>query len=157
MMLDSRTTSHLTSQEHKLLNSKYINVKITLADDSIITGTARGTREVHWQTYDGIIKIKLSNMIFIRNLSMSLLPIRSLGNKNITVLSLHGKALILDLEGNFKVLDFATKEEDCFFQRDDLQKVVKRFDMKSASINKSMMAAIKEHAMLKSNTLIQKY
>lgn len=52
IMLDSGTTSHLTSLQQKLSNSKSTNVPITLAEDSKITDTAAGIREVNWKTDD---------------------------------------------------------------------------------------------------------
>lgn len=73
MMLDSGTTSHLKSLQHKVSNLKSTNVPITVADDSKINGRAEGIRAVHGKRDDGNVSIKLSNTNVVSNLSMSLL------------------------------------------------------------------------------------
>ena len=146
MMLDSGTTSHLTSYVDRVEQAKTANIPITLADDSKMTATARGIREVQWKTEEGDNRIRLSNTLVVPNLSMSLLSIPSLVNKNIAVLFLPGKAVLIDLEDNFAVLGYATQEEDGLFYIDDFQKTVPKSDNLTLQIDKAMMAAVKKQA-----------
>lgn len=70
IMLDSGTTSQLSSLENKASNSKSTNVTITLVQDSIVTATAQGTRQVSSKTDDSDVDIKLPNTILVPNLAM---------------------------------------------------------------------------------------
>lgn len=152
MMLDSGTTSHLTSHADRVSNTRRVSVPITLADDSKINGTSRGTRQVSWKTEHGDVQISLSNTIVVPDLSMSLLSIPSLVNKNVAVLFMPGKAVLIDLEDNFSVLGYATQEDDGLFYIDDHQNSVPAFNSRSNQFGKAMMAVVIQEAKSKQNS-----
>ena len=145
MMLDSGTTSHLTSNPGKVTNTQIANISIKLADDSTMNGTARGTREVRWVTENGTSKVSLSNTIVVPNAAMSLLSVPSLVNKNIAVMFLPGKAILIDLEDNYSILGYAEQEEDGLFYMDDFQKEVPPSPASLSTSIKSMMAIVKNN------------
>lgn len=114
----------MRSLQHKVSNTKSTNVPITLAEDYNIIGIAKGIRALNWKTDDGNISIKLSNTVFVPNLSMSLVSIPSLVSNAIAVLFKHAKAVLINVGDDFSTLGYATQEEEGLFYIDEFQKSV---------------------------------
>lgn len=150
MMLDSGTTTHITSKIYKVTKTTSANIKIKLADDSSMMATAKGTREVNWKTEDGNRKVHLSNTLVAPHASMSLLSVPSLVAKNIAVLFVPGNAVFIDLEDDFSILGYATQEEDGLFYVEDNQDVIPNINQGPSM--KSMMAIVKKHASVEMDT-----
>ena len=122
ILLDSGTTTHMTPHRHKVTEAISTQKPIKLADDSIIQAKLSGTREVNWMTSEGNQMVYLSNTLVAPDVSMSLLSIPALVNKNIAVLFMQKKALLIDLEDEFAILGTATQSDrDGLFYIEDYQ------------------------------------
>ena len=115
MMLDSGCTSHMTPHEDRVHWKGACDVSIKLADDSVVTADVKGVRTVKWQSQDGQQPVHLSETLVVPKLSMSLLSIPALVRKNIGVLFIPGKAVLVDLENNLYVLGCGRQGVDGLF------------------------------------------
>lgn len=70
------------------------------------------SRAVNQNSENGDVSIELLNTIVVPNLWMSLLSIPSLVNKNISVLFMPGKSVLIDHEDDFAFFRYETQEED---------------------------------------------
>ena len=123
MMLDSGCTSHMTPKKDRVGKQEECAHTIHLADDSTVTAKEKGVRTVQWQTQDGLDDVHLSETLIVPNLAMSLLSVPALVRKNIGVAFLPGKAILIDLEDDYKILGQATQDKDgLFFIGDDQEK-----------------------------------
>ena len=114
-MLDSGCTSDMTRHEDKVHSKAACDVSIKFADDSDVTADVKGVRTVKWQSQAGQQPVHLSETLVVPKLSMSLLSIPALVRKNIGVLFIPGKAVLIDLENNFCVLGCGRKGVDGLF------------------------------------------
>ena len=85
------------------------SLEIKLADDSTISFNMEGKRKVSWMTSEGKREVNLSNTLVAPDISMSLLSIPALVDKNIAVFFMPKKALLIYLEDNNSILGIATQ------------------------------------------------
>lgn len=97
MMLDSGTTSHMTPNKSTVKDLTDCSVQISLADASTVSAVTKGVRTVKWCTIDGPTTVNLSDTLILPEMSMSLLSVPALVNKNISVLFMPGKAILFFL------------------------------------------------------------
>lgn len=104
-----------------------------------------GTRPVEWAT-DGVsTSVRLSKTTFVLALSTSLLSVPALVNKNIVVLFLPRKAVLLELEDKNKVPRYASQDSDgLFYISEDETKSVNRLDKKKAKYWNTAMKATRQ-------------
>ena len=121
MMIDSGTTSHMTSMAYKVYDKEACHVAIKLADDSEITATQVGVRKVKWQGPDRTMNVSLTDTLVAADIKTSLLSVPALVKKDIGVLFLPGKAMFLDLLDKNKILGYATQKTDGLYYISDLQ------------------------------------
>ena len=121
MLLDSGTTSHMTARSDRVQNQVRYETPISLADDSKVNSRSKGVRTVHWKTENGNVKVSLSNTIVAPDIATSLLSVPALAKKNIAELFLPGRAILFDLEKNFKFLGQAAQNRDGLYYIDDQQ------------------------------------
>ena len=121
MMIDSGTTSHMTSMADKVYDKEACHVAIKLADDSEITATQVGVRKVKWQGPDRTMNVSLTDTLVAADIKTSLLSVPALVKKDIGVLFLPGKAMFLDLLEKNKILGYATQKTDGLYYISDLQ------------------------------------
>ena len=112
MMLDSGTTSHMTTILSTLSDASTCDIPISLGDDSTVNATARGTKRVSWKTSDGCTNVSLTNTLCAEDLALSLLSVPSLAQKGLSVLFLPEKAIIMDIHNNMRVVGVAPLSED---------------------------------------------
>lgn len=146
MMLDSGTSAHMTPLGNRLVDTRKSTSDISLADDSTVSSAEIGTRPVEW-TADGVrTTVSLSKTMFVPALSTSLLSVPALVNKNIAVLFLPRKAVLLDLEDKNKVLGYALQDSDgLFYISEDDTKSENRSDKNKAKHwNTAMKATVQK-------------
>ena len=120
-MVDSGTTSHMTSMSSRVSDKTDCTVAIRLADDSEVTATQVGVRKVTWQGLKGTTNVSLSETLVASDFKTSLLSVPALVKKDIGVLFLPGKAMFLDLLDKNNILGYATQGADGLFYIADSQ------------------------------------
>lgn len=124
MLLDSGTTSHMTPKTDRVGQKAPCNTSIALGDDSTVRAFSKGTRNVKWQTDDGPVQVALSNTLVAEDLSLSLLSVPALVNKEIAVIFVPGQALLVDLQDDFRTIATAVQDQDGLFYIADRQETV---------------------------------
>ena len=119
MMVDSGTTSHMTTYSDLVINQRMCNISIYLAEDSKTTAHRIGVRKVTWQGEKGPIHISLSATLIARDIRTSLLSVPALVKKNIKPIFLPGKVVFLDLLQKNKIIDHARQGNDFLFYISD--------------------------------------
>lgn len=114
-MLDSGCTSHMTPHKNCVHKAEKCHHKVNLADDSCVSAKEKGVRTVKWQTSDGVYDVHLSKTLVVPDLTMSQLSVPALVRKNIRVIILPGKTMLIDLEDDFMVLGQAYQDRDGLF------------------------------------------
>lgn len=107
MMVDSGITSHMTSQSEKVTLQQTCSISIYLADDSIVSATQMGVRKVKWQCQSGLMTVSHSRTIVAPDIKKSLLSVPALVKKDIAALFVPGKAMLIDLLDENKILGYA--------------------------------------------------
>ena len=123
------------------------NTTVTLADDSSIKATEKGTRTVKWNTHEGDNHIKLSNTLVVPGISMSLLSVPSLVDKNIGVIFLPGKAVLIDLEDQNSILGYGTQDSDGLFYISDNQSDIPTFDDNTSNTVKACVSIVRDETV----------
>ena len=144
MVLDSACTSHLTATSEKVRRSKSTNITIKLADDSSLKSTQKGTRTVRWKTGGGTQRVSLSDTLVVPGLSQDLLSIPSLVSKNIGVLFLPGKAVLVDLKDEYSILGYGSQDEDGLFYISDKQTEIPTTSKQEKREIKACMAIVQQ-------------
>lgn len=151
ILLDSGTTSHMTLISKNVTSKESCAVHLMLGDDSKVKASTRGVRRVQWQTENGPCTVSLSNTLVLKDLTMSLLSIPALVQKQIATLVLPRKALFIDLKYEYSILGKATQVEYGMFYISDNQ------DNKEAVPNigdkelSAMMAVVKQYKITSKN------
>lgn len=70
------------------------------------------TRSVQWFETDASTKNHLSETLVVRDMASSLLFVPALTKKNISVISMRDKVLIVDLDDSFSVLGTALRDDN---------------------------------------------
>lgn len=152
MMLDSGTTSHLTASASRIKHKQVTDITINLADNLSIKATEKGTRTVKWKTSHGKRGIHLSNTLVVPSLAMSLLSVPSLLEKNIGVLFLPSKAVLIDLEDDFSILGYVTQDDEGLFYISDSQDEVPSFTNQQSSNVMACMDVLRSEYVGNSDT-----
>ena len=121
LMLDSGTTSNMTAMAEKVHSKTGCNVSITLADNSALNASKKGTRTVQWYSDSGPQRVHLSQTLVTPEMAMSLLSVPALVRKNIGVLLIPQKALLIDLEEKFLILCQALQDTHGLFYISDYE------------------------------------
>lgn len=122
MLLESVTTSHNTPNEQKVLNERSYGQSIRLAEESTVNENLIRIREVNWTTTKRDRNITLSRALVASDVSMSLLSVTALVNKNIVVLLIPKMELLIALDENFALPGTPIQSEtDGLFYIDDSQ------------------------------------
>ena len=98
--------------ENELQGTEECHVSISLGDDSNVYASSKGTKAVTWSGPEGLTQVHLSETLAARDLAMRLLSVPALTRKEMAVLFLPKKALILDLRSNLRVIGIAQKDAD---------------------------------------------
>lgn len=96
-MLVSESTFHMTPMEDRVGRKESCNHTINLADNSTVQTKEKGVRTVKWQDSDGLDDVHLTETLVAADLSMSLLSVPALVRKQIGVIFLSSKAVMVDL------------------------------------------------------------
>lgn len=119
MLMDSDTTSHMTNRSDRVQRQQKCDTSISLAGDSTVHSTSKGIRIVHWNTENGFFNIILSDTLFASKIATSLLSVPALVMKNIPTLLLLKRAIMFDMDDDYKELGQATQYPDCLYYIDD--------------------------------------
>lgn len=115
MMLDSGTTTHMTNDVEILEDTALCEVITSFGGDSEIVANCRGSRVVTWQSQDGVTDMRLSGTLAAPNLAMSFLSIPGLTERELCVLFLPQKVVIMDIEDNLGIVGTAFKDTSGLF------------------------------------------
>lgn len=102
-MIDIGTRSRMTPRVDLVHLKTDCNITDTLAGDSIVKGTKRGTRKVTFMSLTGPPKLRLSETFVIPDGSMSLLLIPALTREDIGIICMPDYGILYDLRDNFSI------------------------------------------------------
>lgn len=100
-IVDSGTTSYMTTNTDIVYGAGKYQVPILLGDDSKVVADHRGTRRDSCSGEEGVSNVCPSNKFAALSLSMSLLSIYALAFKGIRTLSGPQRALLVDIFDTF--------------------------------------------------------
>lgn len=155
MMLDSGTTAHMTPHGNRLVDARKHTTEIALADDSAVRSSEVGVRPVRWSADGTTCNVSLSETLYVPDMTTSLLSVPALVSKNIAVLFIPGKAVLIDLDDDNNVLGYANQNSDGLFYISEDDRKSNRSDKKPRHWNTAMMAKVKS-LMSKANPTARK-
>lgn len=107
MLVESRTASYMAVLGEHVGNKQNVTTDIRLADDSTVTAIKMGVGKVVWHNKSGTTTVRLSETPVVRNIKKRLLSVPALGNKDIAVLFVPGKALVIVMLNRETVIGYS--------------------------------------------------
>lgn len=115
LILVSDCTSHVTPHGKRVHYKTECDVIIRLVGDPSVSANFKGVRTVMWHTDEGTQGVNLFETLVTPEEDMSQLSVPSLVREQIGALFIPGKAVLIDLADDFKVLGFAEQDRDRLF------------------------------------------
>lgn len=103
MMLDSETTSHLTSYDDPIKSKTQCNIRIALVDDSRVEKYAKGVRPACVSTEKGSKRVNFNNTLLELDASLKFFLVPASVEKGMSVMLILRKANIFKLENDFSL------------------------------------------------------
>ena len=142
----------MTPLSNKVSNLSVCDVPISLADNSTATASRKGKRSVTWPNNDGTANVGLSNTLVSKKLNCSLLSIPALVEKGIAAVFIPGKALLVDLQNEFKIIGVGIQRINGLFYISDDGSIDKSpYEMKTnQQTDRALMAIVKDNLNVRS-------
>lgn len=98
IMIDRRTTSHMTPRFDCVNSRTGCDVSINIDDNYNVISSSIGTRTEYWMCQTGRRRVNVSETLVYKELFTSLISVPVLTKKNIGEISLPEKASIIEIE-----------------------------------------------------------